>query len=73
MAKGPAAPFYYAMVYDLNGRERLKIGKDPDCKPIVRGESYFNAWNGMVDQRGEQIRLQRRTEDSRPTTSANAM
>ena len=50
MAKGPAAPFYYAMIYDLNGRERLKVEKGPNGKPIVRGESYINDWKGMVDR-----------------------
>ena len=49
MAKGPAAPFYYAMVYDLNGRERLKVESGPDRKPIVRGDSYISAWKDMVE------------------------
>ncbi len=50
MAKGPAAPFYYAMVYDLNGRERLKIEKDSQGDPVIRGEAYTEAWKRLVDR-----------------------
>ena len=51
MAKGPAAPFYYAMVYDLNGRERLKVEKRKNKKgeevPIVTGTAYTDAWDAL--------------------------
>ena len=29
MAKGPAAPLFYAMVYDIDGRQRLAPAKTP--------------------------------------------
>lgn len=48
MAKGPAAPFYYAMVYDLNGRERLKIEKDSQGRAVIRGAAYTSAWQDLV-------------------------
>jgi len=54
MAKGPAAPLFYAMVPDLDGRERLKWETDEDGNPlwendfiVFKGESYTSAWDKL--------------------------
>jgi uncharacterized membrane protein YphA (DoxX/SURF4 family) len=46
-AKGPAAPLFYAMLSDLDGRERLRVDIDDDGQPVVRGETYLNAWKAL--------------------------
>jgi len=60
MAKGPAAPLFYAMVPDLDGRERLKWEKDENGDPVwdkdergnpfivFKGESYTTAWGQLL-------------------------
>lgn len=48
MAKGPAAPLFYAMIPDLDGRERLKFETDEDGNPVFKGESYTAAWDKLL-------------------------
>jgi len=48
-AKGPAAELYYAMAYDIDGRERLKTVKDKEGNP-VRGRTYTDAWKVLLDK-----------------------
>ncbi len=57
MAKGPAAPLFYAMLDDIDGRERLKTGEvevtDPKDKkkkikvPGIPGQRFLNQWNAL--------------------------
>jgi uncharacterized membrane protein YphA (DoxX/SURF4 family) len=50
-AKGPAAPLFYAMVHDIDGRQRLKIETDPKSgKPSISGKIYLDAWTGLDRQ-----------------------
>ncbi len=42
-AKGPAAPIFYAMLPDLDGRERLKIER------VVSGQGSLDAWRKVRD------------------------
>jgi uncharacterized membrane protein YphA (DoxX/SURF4 family) len=49
MAKGPAAPLFYAMVYDIDGRQRLALGKDAKGKDVIPGTIYLDAWKGQLD------------------------
>lgn len=46
-AKGPAAEFFYAMVPDLDGRERLRIENDEDGEKVVRAGAYLGPWNDL--------------------------
>lgn len=54
-AKGPAAELYYAMVYDIDGRQRLAVEKVEDKKvkgktrDVIRGEIYLSAWRRQLD------------------------
>lgn len=43
MAKGPAAPLFYAMVYDLNGRERLKV------EDVATADDLVASWRKVRD------------------------
>ncbi|MBN2022681.1 MAG: hypothetical protein JW809_07785 [Pirellulales bacterium] len=47
-AKGPAADFYYAMIHDVDGRERLAVEKDEKGKPIIPGRIYLDAWKNQL-------------------------
>ena len=59
MAKGPAAPLFYAMVYDIDGRQRLTPSKPEgtgpegtgaeDGKLVITGKVYTDAWQGQYD------------------------
>ncbi len=49
MAKGPAAPLFYAMVYDIDGRERLTPSEDKYGNPVITGKIYSDAWQGQFD------------------------
>jgi uncharacterized membrane protein YphA (DoxX/SURF4 family) len=42
-AKGPAAPVFYAMVPDIDGRERLKIEK------LLSAQSLVDRWRKVLD------------------------
>ncbi len=47
-AKGPAAPLFYAMVHDIDGRQRLKIETDPKTgKSSISGKIYLDAWTDL--------------------------
>jgi len=58
-AKGPAAPLFYWMVADIEGRKRLtlKPGFDDEGNPFVTSESYLNAWTRAKDQVVDQYKL----------------
>lgn len=49
MAKGPAAPLFYAMVYDIDGRERLTPAEAADGEMVITGAIYTRAWRGQFD------------------------
>ncbi len=59
-AKGPAARFFYAMLPDLYGRERLQVAKDDSGKvvrdkegrPVIRAESTLAVWEEWKDRVG---------------------
>ncbi|MEA1951688.1 MAG: hypothetical protein U9N87_09900 [Planctomycetota bacterium] len=57
MAKGPAAPLFYAMVYDIDGRQRLATSEAADGKLVVTGEIYTDAWKGQFDAAVEKYGL----------------
>lgn len=42
-AKGPVAPLFYAMIYDLNGRERLKV------EDVATADGLVAAWKKVRD------------------------
>ena len=46
-AKGPAAPLFYAMVPDLDGRRRLKVDKNEEGRTVVRSDVYLAAWKEL--------------------------
>ena len=49
-AKGPAAPLFYAMVPDLDGRERLKIEKikkDGKDTEVITGQCFLKVWEQL--------------------------
>jgi len=48
-AKGPAAELFYAMVYDIDGRQRLAAEKDEEGN-TVRGRIYTDAWKALVEK-----------------------
>lgn len=50
-AKGPAAQFFYAMLPDIHGRERLQVVKGDAGKPAsVKADNFLKAWENMKDQ-----------------------
>ncbi len=49
-AKGPAARFFYAMLPDLHGRDRLQVTKDDKGKNVVSTERYVAAWERLKDR-----------------------
>ncbi len=57
MAKGPAAPLYYAMVYDINGQKRLQVSEDEDGQPVIKGESYLKSWKGLLERVVDKYKL----------------
>ena len=54
-AKGPAAPLFYAMLDDLDGRRRLQVaapegaktGRDKSAAPRVTADEYTKKWDAM--------------------------
>jgi uncharacterized membrane protein YphA (DoxX/SURF4 family) len=54
-AKGPAAPLFYAMLDDLDGRRRLQVaagdsakpGRDKGAAPRVTSEEYLQKWDAL--------------------------
>jgi len=63
-AKGPAAPLFYAMVPDLDGRERLKV------EPLAAGDPLTVRWSKARDDAEE--RLAKALKDSKTTGQASA-
>ncbi len=57
MAKGPAAPLYYAMVPDINGERRLAISEDDKGQPVIKGETYLKAWQDLLDRVVDKYKL----------------
>lgn len=49
VAKGPAAPLFYAMVYDIDGRQRLTPEKNDKGEKVITGRVYLEAWQGQLD------------------------
>lgn len=60
-AKGPAAPLFYAMVPDIDGRQRLNLketGKeDKEGNAIVTSEAYAGAWAELKQKAVEKYRM----------------
>lgn len=56
-AKGPAAPLFYAMVPDLDGRHRLRIEKDAKGGKVITGKSYLDAWKDLKENVKAKYRL----------------
>ena len=48
-AKGPVAELFYAMVPDINGRQRLRIETDADGRFHVPSDEIFERWIGIRD------------------------
>ncbi len=75
-AKGPAAPLFYAMVHDIDGRQRLKIETDPKGKPSISGKIYLDAWADLdrrVIQKYNLSSEQKKTLDGVHKTYAAAL
>jgi uncharacterized membrane protein YphA (DoxX/SURF4 family) len=56
-AKGPASPLFYAMLPDIDGRQRLRIDIDERGQQVVRGEAYLSAWKDLHQQAIERYRM----------------
>ena len=56
-AKGPAAPLFYAMLPDLNGRERLRIETNEKGVKVITGKSYLGAWKNLAEKVKAKYRL----------------
>jgi len=46
-AKGPAAPLFYAMVDDIDGRRRLQVARDEKGAPLVTAQEYLDKWEAL--------------------------
>jgi uncharacterized membrane protein YphA (DoxX/SURF4 family) len=54
-AKGPAAPLFYAMLDDIDGRRRLQVERDDKGAPVlsksgapqVRADEYLEKWDAL--------------------------
>lgn len=58
-AKGPLAPLFYAMIPDINGRERLRIEVDEEGNKRISGKYYLDAWKDL----GEKVKQKYRLDD----------
>jgi len=56
-AKGPAAPLFYMMVPDLDGRQRLRIETNNEGEEVIKGESFLTAWENLKQAYVEQYQL----------------
>jgi uncharacterized membrane protein YphA (DoxX/SURF4 family) len=56
-AKGPAAPLFYAMVPDIDGRQRLRIERDENGKEFISGAAYLTAWTGLKEHVARKYQL----------------
>ena len=62
-AKGPAAPLFYAMVHDINGRQRLKIETNPKSgKSSISGKVYLGRMGSLGPPGNPEVPPQRPTE-----------
>ena len=46
-AKGPAAPLFYAMLDDIDGRRRLQVAHEKDSAPKVTAQEYVDKWEAL--------------------------
>jgi len=46
-AKGPISPLFYAMIPDIDGRERLQIETDAKGKKSINSDAIAARWNGI--------------------------
>ena len=46
-AKGPLAGFFYMMVPDIDGRQRLRVGTDADGKKSIDSSGIAARWNAI--------------------------
>ena len=67
-AKGPAAPLFHAMVYDIDGRRRLQIEKDPQGNDKITARVHLDAWRGQLDAAIRKYKL-----DEKQKTEAEAL
>lgn len=56
-AKGPLAPLFYAMIPDINGRERLRIEVDEKGNKTISGKYYLDAWKDLGEKVKQKYRL----------------
>ena len=60
-AKGPAAPFFYSMLPDIDGRHRLHIERivtgDDSATEGISGNVYLKAWRELRDRAIRRYRL----------------
>jgi len=49
-AKGPMAGMFYAMVPDIDGRERLKVVTNDDGMSRIESPAIMDRWDGMHNQ-----------------------
>jgi uncharacterized membrane protein YphA (DoxX/SURF4 family) len=49
-AKGPLAPLFYAMIPDIDGRQRLRVEKDEKGTKFISGQRYLDAWRNLKDK-----------------------
>ena len=56
-AKGPAAGLFHSMIYDIDGRERLKIEK------LVSGKPILDAWKKTRDDSESRYRSRIKKRD----------
>lgn len=49
-AKGPAAPLFYAMLPDMDGRQRLPVATGKAGEKTVGGDVYLKAWQALKQQ-----------------------
>jgi len=49
-AKGPAAPLFYAMLPDMDGRQRLALGVNEAGEKTVKPDVYLAAWKNLKQE-----------------------
>ncbi|NUQ65278.1 MAG: hypothetical protein HUU20_22660 [Pirellulales bacterium] len=49
-AKGPAAPLFYAMLPDLDGRQRLALTTNEAGQKTINADAYLQAWKRLKTQ-----------------------
>jgi len=49
-AKGPVAGLFYAMLPDIDGRQRLRVETDANGKPTINADALAGRWNEMRQQ-----------------------